>query len=199
MIVLIPLVGKYALPNVQTRLLITFGFIMLGAASWLAHDITPDIDFTTLALFRAVQMVGLAFLFVPNSTLAYSSLPRSLNTDAAALYSMFRNIVGSTGIALATAMSNRRLQAHRAHLVDHLSPFDQPYQALLGHTTRAFVDLGQTAAAAHTSAMGLINTMLNKQAAVLAYMDVFELCAVLAFLAVPLTFLFRPSKAGGRR
>jgi hypothetical protein len=41
--------------------------------------------------------------------------------------------------------------------------------------------------------------MLNQQAAVLAYLDVFELCAAIAFLAVPLTFLFRPSKAGGRR
>jgi DHA2 family multidrug resistance protein len=94
MVVLIPLVSKYILPNVQTRNLIAFGFFVLGAASWYAHNLTADIDFTTLALFRAVQTVGLAFLFVPNSTLAYSTLPRSLNTDAAALYSMFRNIVG---------------------------------------------------------------------------------------------------------
>jgi DHA2 family multidrug resistance protein len=126
-------------------------------------------------------------------------LPRSLNTDAAALYSMFRNIVGSVGIALATAMSDRRLQVHRAHLVEHMRPFDQPYQALLGRTTQGFTDLGQTAAGANHAALGLINTMLNQQAAVLAYMDVFELCAAIAFLAVPLTFLFRPSKAGGRR
>jgi MFS transporter, DHA2 family, multidrug resistance protein len=47
--------------------------------------------------------------------------------------------------------------------------------------------------------MGLINTTLNQQAAVLSYMDVFELCAVIAFLAVPLTFLFRPTRAGARR
>jgi DHA2 family multidrug resistance protein len=199
MVVLIPLVGKYVLPNVQTRLLIAFGFVMLGLASWFAHNLTPDIDFTTLALFRAVQMVGLAFLFVPNSTLAYSTLPRSLNTDAAALYSMFRNIVGSVGIALATAMANQQLQTHRAHLVDHMGALDQQYQALLARTAHAFVDLGQTAAAANTSALGLINAMLNKQAAVLAYMDVFELCAVIAFLAVPLAFLFRPTTAGGRR
>ena len=199
MVVLIPLVSKYILPNFQTRNLIAFGFFILGAASWYAHNLTPDIDFTTLALFRAVQTVGLAFLFVPNSTLAYSTLPRSLNTDAAALYSMFRNIVGSVGIALATAMSDRRLQVHRAHLVEHMSPLDQPYQALLGRTTQGFIDLGQTAAGANHAALGMINTMLNRQAAVLAYMDVFELCAVIAFLAVPLTFLFRPSKAGGRR
>lgn len=199
MVVLIPLVGKYALPNIQTRNLIAFGFFTLGAASWYARDLTPDIDFGTLALFRAVQTVGLAFLFVPNSTLAYSTLPRSLNTDAAALYSMFRNIVGSVGIALTTAMADQRLEVHRSHLVEHMTPFDQPYQALLGRTARAFTDLGQTAASAHNSAMGLLNTMVNKQAAVLGYMDVFQLCAVIGFLAVPLTFLFRPSKAGGRR
>ncbi len=199
MVVLIPLVSKYILPNFQTRNLIAFGFFILGAASWYAHNLTPDIDFTTLALFRAVQTVGLAFLFVPNSTLAYSTLPRSLNTDAAALYSMFRNIVGSVGIALATAMSEQRLQVHRAHLVEHMSPLDQPYQEMLGRTTQGFTDLGQTAAGANHAALGLINTMLNQQAAVLAYMDVFELCAVIAFLAVPLTFLFRPTKAGGRR
>ena len=57
-------------------------------------------DFWTLALFRAFQTVGLAFLFVPNSTLSYSTLPRSLNADATALYSMFRNISGSIGIAV---------------------------------------------------------------------------------------------------
>ena len=65
--------------------------------------------------------------------------------------------------------------------------------------TQAGIDLGQTAATANQAALGLINTTLNKQAAVLAYVDVFELCAVIAFLAVPLTFLFRPTKAGGRR
>lgn len=199
MMLLLPLVGRYALPNLQTRNLIAFGFIMLGVASWYAHDLTPDIDFVTLALFRAVQMVGLAFLFVPNSTLAYSTLPRALNPDATALYAMFRNIVGSVGIALATAMVNQRVQIHRAHMVDHMSPLDQPYRDLLAHMTQAGINLGQTAATANQAALSLINTMLNKQAAVLAYVDVFELCAVIAFLAVPLTFLFRPTKAGGRR
>jgi DHA2 family multidrug resistance protein len=84
-------------------------------------------------------------------------------------------------------------------MVEHLTPFDQSYRDLLAHTTQAVIGLGETATAANHSAMGLINAMLNKQAAVLAYIDVFEVCAVVAFVAVPLTFLYRPSKAGGRR
>ena len=38
---------------------------------------------------------------------------------------------------------------------------------------------------------------LNSQASILAYTDVFAICAILAFCVVPVCFLFRGSKAGG--
>jgi len=199
MVVLIPLVARFLMPNVKTRSLLAFGFFMMGVAAWWAQNLTPQIDFTTLAIFRAVQTVGLAFLFVPNSTLTYSTLPRHLNTDATALYNMFRNIVGSIGVTLATAAIEQRTQTHRAYLSQHLTPLDQPYVDLLARMTHALTDMGHSALGAHSAAMDLLNTTLTKQAAVLAYMDVFQLCAVIAFVAVPVTFLFRPSKAGGRR
>ena len=43
--------------------------------------------------------------------------------------------------------------------------------------------------------MGQIERTLIAQAGLLAYMDVFLYCAILAFLFVPLTFLFSPVKA----
>jgi MFS transporter, DHA2 family, multidrug resistance protein len=199
MIILLPLVNRWLLPSIPARNLIAFGFFALGAAAWWAQNLTPDIDFTRLAIFRAVQTVGLAFLFVPNNTLSYSTLSRTLNADATALYNMFRNIVGSIGIALATALADQRTQVHRAHLAARMSPLDKPYLDLLARYTHAFEDMGRTAADAHHAAMGMINSMLTKQAAILAYMDVFQFCAVVAFLAVPLTFLFRPTKLGARR
>ena len=116
MILFIPIVARLVLPNVQTRFVIAFGFFVLGCSAVFAHRLTPQMDFWTLASFRAFQTVGLAFLFVPNSTLSYSTLPRSLNADATALYSMFRNIFGSIGIAVITALGAERQQAHRAYL-----------------------------------------------------------------------------------
>ena len=47
--------------------------------------------------------------------------------------------------------------------------------------------------------MGLLNQTLNRQAGVLAYMDVFAFTALAAFCVVPLTWLFRPGVAGRRR
>ncbi|MEJ0018728.1 MAG: DHA2 family efflux MFS transporter permease subunit [Acetobacteraceae bacterium] len=199
MILFIPIVARLVLPNVQTRYVIAFGFFMLGCSAAYAHQLTPQMDFWTLASFRAFQTIGLAFLFVPNSTLSYSSLPRSLNADATALYSMFRNIFGSIGIAVITALGVERQQVHRAYLSEHLSPFDQPYQELLARHTQALQAMGHTASSAHDAAMGLINQTLNKQAAILSYMDLYEYTAVTAFCLVPLTLLFRAGIAGRGR
>ncbi len=197
MIVLIPVVGKFALPHIQTRYLLAFGLIVLGLSALYAHRLTPTLDFSTLALFRAFQTVGLAFLFVPNSTLAYSTLPRALNADATALYSMFRNIAGSFGIAAATSLVSERLQQHRAYLAAHMSPYDQGYVDTLHRYVQALRDMGHTAAEAQQAAMGLLNHMLTQQAAVMAYSDIFAWIGIGAFCAVPLTFLFRASVARG--
>jgi DHA2 family multidrug resistance protein len=199
MIILIPIVARLVLPNVQTRFVIAFGFLALGFSSLFAAHLTPQMDFWTLALFRAFQTFGLAFLFVPNSTLSYSSLPRTLNADATALYSMFRNISGSIGIAVVTAMGADRLQTHRAYLAGHLSPFDQPYQDLLARHTQALQAMGHTQSGAHDAAMGLINRTLDVQAAILSYADLYVYSAAAAFAVVPLTLLFRSGIAGRPR
>ncbi len=199
MILFIPVVARVVLPNISTRYVIAFGFFILGCSSAFAARLTPQMDFWTLAMFRTFQTIGLAFLFVPNSTLSYSTLPRSLTADATALYSMFRNISGSIGIAVVTAMGAERMQAHRAYLAGHLGAFDQPYQELLSHDTHALEAMGQTAAGAHDAAMGLINQTLNQQAAILSYTDLYTYTAVAAFCIVPLTLLFRSGVAGRPR
>jgi DHA2 family multidrug resistance protein len=196
MILLIPVVARVVLPNVQTRFVIAFGFFILGCSAVYAYRLTPQLDFWTMAMFRAFQTVGLAFLFVPNSTLSYSSLPRSLNADATALYSMFRNISGSVGIAVITALGAERQQTHRAYLAQHLSPYDPSYQELLNRHTQTLQAMGHPPASAHEQAMGLLNQILNKQAAILSYMDLYAYVALTAFCLVPLTLLFRSGVAG---
>ena len=196
---LIPFVSRVLLPHVQTRFIIAFGFLALGAALAMATELTPDMSFWDLAMLRLSQTFGLAFLFVPNSTLAYATIPKELNTDASALYVMLRNVAGSIGISFATAMVIQRSQVHRAYLGAHLTPLDQPYAQLLAQmeqTLRAHGFAPDTLAA---TANGLLNHALNTQAAILAYMDVFMWTSATAFCMVPLAFLFRGTTASGRR
>jgi DHA2 family multidrug resistance protein len=151
-----------------------------------------------LTLLRAALTLGLAFLFVPNGTISYSTLPRSLTADATALYAMFRNIAGSAGIALVAALVTQHSQMHRAYLAAHLTPFDPAYQELLWQNLHRLQESGMTSGGAQEAAMGLINRTLTQQASILAYTDVFSIMAVAAFAIVPLTLLFRPGIAGAR-
>jgi len=194
---LIPIISRL-LAYVQTRLFIAFGFFSLGCALAYAHGLTPDIDYNTLALMRAAQSFGLAFLFVPNSSIAYSTLPRSANADASALYVMFRNIAGSIGISLATAMETERTQVRHAYLAQHLTPLEQPYVTLKAQIANTLFAHGTAASQAPAVADGLINMALQQQAAVLAYTDIFAITSIAAFCVVPLTFLFSPSRVAGR-
>ena len=195
---LIPIVGRI-LPHVQTRIVIAFGFLSLGFAYIYAHGVTPDADFNTLALMRATQTFGLAFLFVPTSTISYATMPRALNADASSLYVMLRNVGGSIGISLSTAGVTQRTQVRQAYLSEHLTPFNPAFNDLMAQTALGLQGLGRSAAQASSEAAGVIARTLNQQAAILAYRDVFAYCAIAAFCIVPIAFLFegRRTKMGG--
>ena len=191
--ILVGLVSR-TLPYVQGRFVIAFGFFALGAALLYSHNLVPQIDFPTLAGMRMAQTFGLGFLFVPISTLSYVTIAEADNGDAAALNVMFRNVGGAIGIAVATSLVTTRTQVHMAYLAEHLTPLSQPYVEQLRRVGQAIVANGGDVSAA----AGRIYLTLQGQAAVLAYMDVFQYCAVMAFLAVPLCFLFSPAKVAGR-
>jgi DHA2 family multidrug resistance protein len=197
-IALIPFVGRFLLPNIPTKYIIAFGFGSLGLSLMYASTLAPNLDFWTLATMRATQTFGLAFLFVPNSTISYSTLPRELNSDASSLYVMLRNVSGSVGISLSTAMIQQQSQREQARLVQYASPNYQPYVDTLARITHTIQSMGQTAAQAHETAVGMMFKQLGTQAAIKAYSDVFLYCAFAAFCIVPVTFLFQATKSGGK-
>jgi DHA2 family multidrug resistance protein len=194
---LIPATGKL-LNYVPTKYVIAAGGLALGSALIYSSVLTPDLDFTRLALLRATQTAALALLFVPISTIAYATLPEELNGDAAALFSMARNVFGGIGISISTALINDHLQTRQARLIDHLTPVDQPYNVLLQQVEQGLVNAGQSMAQAVQSAPGIVFQLLKSQAAILAYSDVFLIAAGLSFVMIPTALLLSgiKTKAG---
>jgi MFS transporter, DHA2 family, multidrug resistance protein len=195
-ILLIPLVGL-AMPHVQTRYLLGIGFLLMGCGLLYSRNLAPDVDFIHLVLMRAAQAAPLAFLFVPASVLAYQSVPQQLQGDAAALFTMFRNVAGSVGISVSTAIITSRTQIHMAYLSTHLSQSNANFSNTLSQLTSAIRNLGSAAGDVTQVALGRTYQTLIAQAGLLAYMDVFLYCALLAFAYFPFTFLFSPVKKVG--
>jgi DHA2 family multidrug resistance protein len=196
-IFLIPVVNLL-MPHLQTRFMLTIGFSVLGCAMLYSRLIAPDIDFVHLMVIRMAQAIGIGFLFVPTSVLAYQTLPPHLQGDATALFTMFRNVAGSIGISVSTAAITTRTQVHMAYLSGHLSQSSATFRQTLAHYTTAIGNLGSVAGSAGQAALGQLFRGLQSQAAFLAYMDVFAYCALLAFAFVPFTFFFSPVRASRR-
>jgi MFS transporter, DHA2 family, multidrug resistance protein len=130
-ILLIPIVGQL-MRVMQTRFIIAAGFFVMGCAFVYSSRLAVDIDFKTLVMMRSAQTGALAFLFVPIATITFATLPRELNGDATALFAVFRNVFGSIGVSVATAMITERTQIHQSYLARWASPFHQPFNEFIG-------------------------------------------------------------------
>jgi DHA2 family multidrug resistance protein len=108
---------------------------------------------------------------------------------------MFRNVAGSIGISVSTALIQTRTQVHMAYLSANLSTVDPAVRQTLAEIASAIRNLGAVAGDATQAAMRNTYQTLIAQAGFLAYKDVFLSCALLAFAFVPLAFLFSPAKA----
>ncbi len=195
-ILTIPLVLKL-MPVVQTRWIIAFGFICLGVSFIWSTRLTPDIDFTTLMLMRSAQTVGLGFLFVPLTTIAFYTIPQRLNADASALFTMFRNVSGSVGISLCTAAITERSQTHTAYLSVHMSPLNAQFNQTLERWAQAVRDFVSLPGDAITIASGQLWQQMIAQARILAYIDVFLGLSLIALMLLPFCLLLSPIKSEG--
>ncbi|HTV34696.1 MAG TPA: DHA2 family efflux MFS transporter permease subunit [Methylocella sp.] len=195
-IMLIPLVARL-MKVLQIRFIIGAGFFIMGWAFLYSSFLTPNIDFKTLVLMRSAQTAGLAFLFVPISTITFSTLPRELNADATALFTMVRNVFGSIGISIASAMVIERTQVHQSYLARWATPFHEPFNQLIASYENTLRTMGRAASAVHDIAVGQVYQVYRTQAEILAYTDVYLGVAIVAFAVCPLCLFLSPGKGGG--
>ena len=63
-------------------------------------DFSPQMDGRPIVVSGVVQGLGLGLVFVPLSTLAFATLEPKFRAEAAALFSLVRNIGSSVGISI---------------------------------------------------------------------------------------------------
>jgi len=176
--------------------LLAVGFAVLGLAMWHFASFNLATNYAREAWTRALQGLGIAFLFVPVSQLAYSYLPKDKNNKASSLTNLFRNQGASFGIAFVTTALARRAQYHQSVLVTHVTTFNSTLTANLAGISDRFVDHGYSTADAAGSALARVQAIVQQQATMMAFLDCFWILGVIAFMAVPLTMLIRKFRQG---
>ncbi|MCT7377856.1 DHA2 family efflux MFS transporter permease subunit [Chelativorans salis] len=191
LILVMPLVGRMT-GRIDARLMIAFG---LAVAAWSLYHMSRfdfSVDYWSIADARVVQAVGLGFLFIPITTLAYVGLPPEKSNSASALINVSRNIGGSIGISFLTTMLQRHVQAHQTALVAHVTPENPTYRALAAGLQEHFMEAGSSGQSALHQAQATIADTVAKQALTLSFLDNFLLLAVIFASLIPFVFLMRP-------
>ena len=185
-----PLVG-FLLRKYQARWLVIIGVAISAFGLLNMAHFNLQLDFGTAMRSRIVQSLGLGFIFVPISTVAFLKIPRDRMNYATGLYNLARNIGGSSGIAAVTTLIARRSQYHQSVLVSHVTAYDQPYRDAVGKAAAVLQAGGASSADAAHQAQGLIYGTVQKQASMLAFADAFWVMGILFLVIIPLMFLIR--------
>jgi DHA2 family multidrug resistance protein len=190
MMALMPVAG-ILVRKTQPKYLICFGFLVSAAALYHLASFDTLVSFRYIAVARMFQALGFAFLFVPIQTLAYSDLPSGKSNNASALINLMRNLGGSVGISVGTTLLARRSQIHQTTLVSHLTQTSFPFQHALHSLTQRFTSHGVAANEASKRALTVINRQLERQSAMLAYLDTFVVLILACLIAAALTSLLK--------
>ncbi len=181
-------VGR-AIASLDGRILIAAGLTVLGLSGLMFSRLNLTIAMSNVVWPNVLNGVGAALVFVSLATTTMGRLTNEQLGNAAGIFNLMRNIGGSIGIAGVTTFLARWAQVHQAHLASHLTPHDPATRRWLA-TARSGLTLRVGDLAAGPKSIGLLYSVLGRQARLLAYMDIFRVVSILALLVAPLPFLF---------
>lgn len=169
---------------VDPRLLVSLGLILTAISLWIMTGFSPQMDAGLVILSGVVQGLGLGQVFVPLSTVTFSTIDPKFRADATSLFSLVRNIGSSIGISLCIVMLTRNLQVSHADLSAQMTPFNPNLTALFPRPS--VTDLAQ------------LDGLVNQQAMMVSYIDDFYMLMWVTLSALPLVFLMgKPRRGAG--
>ncbi|MGE5626277.1 MAG: DHA2 family efflux MFS transporter permease subunit [Bacillota bacterium] len=167
--------------KVDPRINISLGLIIMA---WSLHEMSKfdlQVDAWALTWTGFVQGLGMGLSMITLMTMAFSTLPSKLRTEATGVYNLIRNIGGSVGISVAFTLLDRYGQVNHQVLGQHINPYNQAL-------TAGPMDLSST----HDLVM--LNGMISRQAAMISFNNDFKLMMILSLIAIPFVLLLRRPK-----
>lgn len=192
-VLVMPLAG-FLSGKVDPRILLGGGLVIQIVAVWNMSHLNTMTDFAHASEARLFSAVGLPFMFVTVSSLAYIGLRPEQNNQASGLMNVARNLGGTMGISLVQTLLVRREQTHQSQLAETLNGFNPNYTQALANAARTLHNQG--AWAAQHEAPGLIYQQLGKQAAMLSFVDAFHALMIVIMILTPLIFLMKGRPVG---
>jgi hypothetical protein len=191
-----PIMGQLT-TKIQARYLIAFGWLALAVAMFYSTKrIDLQISFSAATWLRIAQVIGLGFLFVPITLVAYIGISPEKNNSVAGIVNFMRNMGSSVGTSLVTTLIARRSQFHQARLVQNVRVDNPNFVNSANGLAQHLATSGVGKHEAQITAYARIYQSLQAQAASMAYVDTFMVLAVGAAIMFFLAFVLKKNDPG---
>jgi DHA2 family multidrug resistance protein len=192
LLVCMPVVGRLY-RHFDARVLVVFGVLVTCWSYYDLAHLSLASGFWDLVPTLLIMGIGMPFMFVTLTTLSLSTIQRIDMTHASSLYTLARRIGGNIGYALVATLVARGEQIHRVQLVSHITPYNPNLAEFQRHTATIMAHAGLNPAAIKHAGQAVINVLINRQAAMMAYNDVSWILGLLFVTTIPLALLL-PSR-----
>lgn len=188
LIICMPLVGRIY-RHVDARILVIFGILIITWAYYDLAHLSLSVGAADMVPILLIMGVGMPFMFVTMSALSLSTVSRMDMTDASSLYTLCRRIGGNLGYALAASIVARGVQVHRVQLVSQITPYNFNWTDFQRQAAAFLSQAGVSPAAIKQAGLALVDLLLDRQAAMMAYNDVSWIMGVMFLATLPLALL----------
>jgi DHA2 family multidrug resistance protein len=177
------LVGRLMARGVDARILAAVGMVLTAYSLWQMMHFNLDVPEQLIITSGIIQGLGLGLVFVPISTVAYSTLPMPKRTEAAGIFSLIRNIGSSVGISIVMTLLARNTQINHAEIASRITPFGDNAQQVASA-------IGPNGG----NGLAMLNAEVTRQASGIAFLNDFWLMMIMTAAAIPLLLLLRPAR-----
>ena len=174
--------GARLMKLVDLRTLLFSGFCLAAGSMWSMSGWTLDIGTGPMIAAGLMQGIGLGLIFAPMNIAAFSSMSAADRPDGSSLFSLARSLGSSIGISLMINSLSRSQQIIHSDLAAKVT--DQT-------TAGMAYPAASTALPGSATVATLIDAEINRQAAMIAYNNIFFASALMLLLMASTALLIR--------
>jgi DHA2 family multidrug resistance protein len=174
---------------VDPRIVVACGGFCTALVAFDLSRITPDTGASDLFWPLIGRGASAVMMFLPLSLATLGPVPKKDIASSSGFYSLTRQLGGSLGIAIITALVARREAIHQAVLAEKVTPFSRAATERMAELTAAFQMQTGDPHAAHQQALTAMQGIISAQAGVLTFAEVFRYVGFAFIATLPLLFL----------
>jgi DHA2 family multidrug resistance protein len=164
----------------DTRLILAAGLAVSAISMLMYSHMDLFVDERALLVAGFIQGAGGGLVFVPLSVLVFSTLPRTMRNEGAAMNSLIRNMGNAIGISYLQRELTHFTADSRAHLVEGIRPDSPALQY-----ARPDFDFGSG------ETLAMINHEIARQAGMVGNVEMYHMIFVISLLMIPLLLFMR--------